>query len=542
MAFDLRDFRGKPLEWLLDLQVGSEVLRLAERPLDAPTGEQGGLAAYLPGLSFSGEVPDGVDPFSESPSGTSVDLTIHLPHSIPEAVERGFDLFAARGKLWQYSPTTGALLLVVAGVVRGVEYGLPGDPLTCSLEELEEDDSGLFPPADARVTLASWPNAAEKALGERYPWIIGSPGSLSSWVTPGLLVDTVGDLLLAASHPVQATTLGVVNDDDGTFATIAVTEVQDGLGRLVSIVDLTASGVTIDPEAPYFLQWGLAGGGLQKGDGSLLTGAGDVLRWMLSFSRLRVDFGRLAAALPSLNAYLIDTAIVCRPDARFAPWDWLSDNLLPLLPVSVRSSSEGFYPVLWRFDATPDMAVAHLEIPDAGGSSPRASLRTNVSFSSRDDVANELVLHYRHDPRLKTFTQRLVLTGDTLVAEADPDATLNLYCLVSRTRYRDPDGKPETWTKEDSTEVVEDSGTAGTVLAWWAQRHALQARLVGYTADVETVGHLEAGDVITVTHPALSWEGKVFLVEEVIRSRGGSWDLDLRAVEDAAQVRKGVPA
>jgi len=540
LAFDRRDFQGEPLEWLLDLEVGGEILRLAQRPLDAPTGVGGALAAYAKGLAFSGEVPDAVDPFSDTPSGSSVDLTLHIQHSIPAAVEQGFDLSAARGKLWQWSPTTGAVLLVVSGVLRGVEYRLPEDPLTCSLEELEEDDSGRFPPADARVTDGSWPNAAEKALSEYYPWILGSPGRLSSWVTPGLLVDTVGDLLLVAAHPVEATTLSIVNDDDGTSATIAVTEVDDGLGRIVSVVDLTASGVTIDPEASYFARWGATGGGLQKGDGTVLTGAGDVIRWMLTFSRLRVDYGRLAASLPALNAYRIDTAISARPDARFPPWDWLTDHLLPILPVSVRSSPEGFYPVIWRFDATADMAVAHLEVPEAGDSSPSASLRTTVSFSSRDRVANEITLHYRHDPRLDSFAKRLVLTGDQLVAEADHEAFLNLYCLTSRSRYRDADGNPETWQKEESTEVVEDDGTAGTILAWWAQRYALQARLVGYTADLQTIGHLEAGDVVTITHPGLSWTKKVALVEEVIRTGSSAWDLDLRLVEDPAQVRRGV--
>ena len=171
MPFDLRDLQGEALEWLLDLQVGEDVLRLAERPADAPTGSQGALEAYRAGLDFSGQVADSVDPFADTPSSRRVDLTVYLPEDLDPAnlVERGFDFSAARGVLWLWSPTTGALESIVSGVVRDVEYGQTGEPLTFSLEEVQEDDSARFPPADARVTLTSWPNASDKALSERYP-------------------------------------------------------------------------------------------------------------------------------------------------------------------------------------------------------------------------------------------------------------------------------------------------------------------------------------------------------------------------------------
>jgi len=539
VPFDLRDLQGEALEWLLDLQVGEDVLRLAERPADAPTGSQGALEAYRAGLDFSGQVADSVDPFADTPSSRRVDLTVYLPEDLDPAnlVERGFDFSAARGVLWLWSPTTGALESIVSGVVRDVEYGQTGEPLTFSLEEVQEDDSARFPPADARVTLTSWPNASDKALSERYPWVLGEPGGAGSYPAPGLLVDTVAEVLLVAGHPVAATSVWVINDEDASTASIAVTQARDGFGRLVSVVDLTGSGVTVDPEADYFVSWGSGGGGLEKEDGSLLVGAGDVLEWMLGFSSLRLDRGRTAAASVFLNTFRIDTVISTNPDSRFAPWDWIVDHLLPILPVTVRSSSDGFAPVVWRFDATADMAVAHLEVSP----SPRASLRSAVSYSPRDSVANELTLHFAQDPRADSYRKRTVLTGDPITAETDPDASLNLYCVASRTRYRDPRGRPETVPMEESTEVVWADATAAAILAWWAQRYALQARLVGYTADLEVVGSLEPGDVVTVTHPELSWSDRVFLVEEVVRTTAGAVDIDLRAVEDLAQTRKITP-
>lgn len=542
MAFDLRDLRGASLEWLLDLQVGEDVLRLAERPLDAPTGPQGALEAYRAGLDFAGQVADSVDPFADTPSSRRVDITAYLPDDLDPAdlVERGFDFSAARGVLWLWSPLTGALEAVVSGVVRGVEYGQTGEPLTFSLEEVQEDDSARFPPADARVTKTSWPNATEKALGERYPWVIGEPGTTGAtgaFPSPALFVNSTTDVLLVAGHVVAASAVWVINDTDSTAASVAVFNARDGAGRAVSVVDLTASGVTVDVDADYFVSWGSSGGGLQHDDGSLLAGAGDVLEWMLGHSSLRLDRGRTAAASVFLNTFRLDTIISASPDARFAPWDWIVDHLLPILPVTVRSSSDGFAPVVWRFDATADMAVGHLEVTP----SPRAALRTAVSFSPRGSVANELTIHYAQDPRADAYRGRAVLTGDTITAETDPDASLNLYCLASRSRYRDPYGQPESVPLEESSEVIWSAGTAAAVLAWWAQRYALQARLVGYTADLELVGSLEPGDVVTVTHPALSWASKVFLVEEIVRTTADGVDIDLRAVEDLAQTRKIAP-
>ena len=534
MIWDLRDLRGLPMEWLLELTSGGDTLRFAARPL-----EVGGVR-YSPGLTFSGEVEDGVDPMASTPSLRSVDITLRLemPLEAPVLVEEGFDLASARGRLSLWSPTSDRTELVVAGVVRGVEYGVAEDPITFSLEELAEDDSGLFPPLSARVGLDTWASPADSALGEYYPWILGEPGEGTYPVTPALFVDTAGDRLLVAAHPSEATSVLVLNDQDGTSATVAVAHVRDLRGRMVSLVDLTASGVTIDPEASYFIGWGVAGGGLMKPNGTLLVGAGDVLAWLLGYSRLRIDRGRLAAASVDLNAYRIDTALISDPDERFAPWDWISDHLLPILPVSMRSSSEGFYPLVWRFGATSDQAVAHLEIPDSGSSSPRASLRTSVSYSAREDVANELVLHFRHDPRQDKHLGRKILTGDPVLASAEKDASLNLYCAISRSRYRDPDGLPEVLVREVSSEVVWSAGTASAILQALAMRFAIQSRLVGYTADLETSGSLEPGDVVTVTHPALAWTRKVFLLEEIVRGVEGALDLDLLSVEDAAQTRK----
>jgi hypothetical protein len=527
----LRDLRGEPLEWLLDLVIGDDVLRFAQRPAEVATGIDGTAYRYEPGLSLQ-DVEDGLQLYATRPASKRVDITIDLPlgGNLPELVEGGLDVSSATGVLRLWSPSTDRLEVVVAGVVRGVEYGAPEEPLTFSLEEVEEDDAGRFPAEGARVTSTTWPNASSAALGERYPWVIGEPGAGTSYAGPALFVDTVTDRLLVAGHPVVATAVGVINDKDGTSDALAVLTAQDGLGRHVSIVDLTGSAVTIDPDASYYIAWGVSGGGLAGGDGAMMVGAGDVLRWMLSYSKLRIDHGRLAAVIQRLNVYRIDTVISADPEERFAPWDWIVDHLLPILPISVRSSSDGFAPVVWRYEATAEEAVAHIEAASGRDGVPRAVRRSSVSYSERSDIANRLTLSYAHDPRADSYTREATITGDP--AEVGGDVSLDLSCAVSRTRYTSPDGGRVSLVMEETSEAIWSSATAAAVLRWWARRYALQARLVGYTADREIAGHLEPGDVVTVTDPDLAWESKLFLVEEVLRSSGSSVDLDLRSIED----------
>ena len=534
MAFDLRDLRPMSLVWLLDIESGGDVIRLSTEPLEAPTGEQGAPVAYFPGLEFAEEVPETVDPFGDSPGLRSVDLSLYLDHlehidTLPALIDDGFDIASARGLLRLYGRTSGTVSTVVDGVFRGVEYGLPGDPLTCSLEEVTEDDPGLFPPADAKVTVATWPNASDKAIGERYPWVLGEPGEPGVYTGPGIFVDTTGgaELLLVAGHEVQASSVVIVNDSDNTFAVRAVTTTADGNGRFCSTVNLNASGITIDTGDDYFVRWGNAGGGLLKEDGALLRGAGDVVRWMLGYSKGRIDSGRVSAATPFLNGFQIDTVIQAPPDSRFSPWEWLADHLLPILPVDVRGGPGGHYLAVWRHEATGQDPATHIDV-DGG----RASLVSSVSYSDREDVANEIALSYKSDPRGNKYHGRAVVTGD--VDSADPDARSNLACIASRSRYRDSHGAPEVRVMEESSEVIWSDATAGAVLAWWAQRYALQARLVGYQADAEVCGHLEPGDRVTVTHSDMNWTAKPFLVESATLRLDGQALLDLREIVDPA--------
>ena len=117
----------------------------------------------------------------------------------------------------------------------------------------------------------------------------------------------------------------------------------------------------------------------------------------------------------------------------------------------------------------------------------------------------------------------------------DPEASSNLYCHTSRTRYRGADGLPQTIETQIATDVVWEDATANAILSWRSRKSALQAILVSYTVDAEIAGHLEPGDVVTVTDQGLDWSEYLFIVEQITWRSDGFIGLDLRSLVDAAR-------
>ncbi|MAH45431.1 hypothetical protein CMI37_06355 [Candidatus Pacearchaeota archaeon] len=569
MPFLPADFIGGDLHWLLDFVVKDTTLRFSRVPVSAtlPDGEEWD---YQAGLEFSEEFEDGINPFGSTPSEHSVEITLHASLLVDVAGEimKGYDLAAARGKLWLYEKNSKSAVLFLDGVVRSVEWGSIEEPITFSLEEVIADDAGLFPPPLAVIDRTSWPNAVEDVRGERYPWIFGAPGKAYSasaavaygYGSPAFLVDDTGGAqkLLIAGHHVAAGRVTLINDETGSVsATSLVTNDFDGRGHPIAWCDVASTGSggggAAEPDDKFFIKWhnyaGTEAAGVMMPDGTGMYGAGDVLRYMLSFSRLRIDHGRLAAAIPQLNQFRIDTAICCGPDERFTPWEWIEDHLSSILPVSWRISTGdqgGHYPVYWRFDATSHDAVANITATAEAHAADSINLHSEVvagtayrdgmaSFSPRSEVANEFTLDFQGDFKDGAYWGRRTLTGDHALAAQDDSVGSNFYCHISRTRYRGPDNLPQTVSMELTTDVVWDEATATAVLSWMSRRHAIQSIFVSYIVDAEVACHLEPGDMLLVTDAELKFTEYLFMVEQITWRSDRFLGLDLRSLTDAAR-------
>ena len=574
MGFLPSELIGGDLVWLFDFIVKDNTLRFARVPV-AATMPDGTVRDYMQGLEFSEELEDAINPFGASPSERSVEISLHasLIVDVAKEIMKGYDLAAARGKLWLYEKNSKSAVLFLDGVVRGVEFGGIEEPVTFSLEEVIADDAGLFPPVLAVIDPVSWPDAAEECRGERYPWIFGSPGKDYAdsanvgfgYGSPAYLVKkSATQKLLIAGHHVAASQVTVMCDETGTFnPTCTVENTFDGHGNEVAlcIVGATGSGGggVAETDDTFFVKWHNTGvpeaAGVMHPDRSALVGAGDVLRFMLKFSRMRIDHGRLAAAIPLLNQYRIDAAICCAPEKRFTPWEWIEDHLHSVLPISWRVSVGelgGHYPVVWRFDASSHDAVAHITAsaePHAADSLNRhrelthgnAHREGRVSFSSRSDVANQFTIEYQNDYKDGAHWGSKTLTGDQdlISAASDLDVGSNFYCHISRTRYRNADNLPQTVAMQIASDVIWSDGTAAAVISWLSRKHAIQSLFVSYIVNAEVACHLEPGDVITVTDAELEFQEYLFMVEQITWRSDRFLALDLRSLVDAARDMHG---
>ncbi len=528
MQFTPDDLRSGDFVWLLDLRVGGRTLYIAEEEVSAPVGPLGETIDYSAGLSFDGELARRADPFGDAPVSMPASIVVDPASAnldVPSLVAEGHLFAAARGRLRLWARGTTRTATRVDGVVAGFSYAFKDEPLAFELREDDRDDPGLFPPERARINGNTWPQAAENAVGQFPPWILGTPGLGSVYATQAPMCSTIAgfEKLLIAGHEVAASSVAVINDKDGTNATISVTTTSDGLGRTVSTVTIGGTAVTVDTEARYWIKWS-SGGGLVAPDGSAIRGAGDVWAWIMGYSRMRIDWARVHSAAPALNAYAIDMAITTQD--RFGPWDFVEDHLLPILPVSIRASDDGLYPAVYPLGAVS----ARVSLSDARG---EVEAVTDVSFSRREDVASAFVIQYAEDQRADTFSRRQVLTGDP--TDTDPDAVLNLYCVRSRNTYRGPDGEPDDIVDEISSEAIWDDATAAAVVLWRAQWRSTQQPLIGVSASPDVAGVLDVGDVVELTYSPFAISGRLFVVEEIGIQPGGFVGLDLRGLSDVAR-------
>ena len=69
--------------------------------------------------------------------------------------------------------------------------------------------------------------------------------------------------------------------------------------------------------------------------------------WALNQSSIGADIARWMASRAVLNTVKIAGYI---DDQKLSPWDWLRDEILPLIPLEVESGPEGTVPLVRQLD------------------------------------------------------------------------------------------------------------------------------------------------------------------------------------------------
>ena len=506
---------SEPFRWLLHLVIGGRDVYLSTRGPATVTAADGTVREFLTGYGL-GDYSRSVDLWSVSSSPRSQAFETLLDFDLALMVSRGAPLFAATGELsqWYEGTTWEQRRVVLRGFLIEPAYGAVDEPFAFSITEDPSDDREVVPPAswliEEGVTFIEAGNLGPDpgVVGQSYPLIIGAPGqALATGTTspaysddvagsPALLVQRDGtkvsatltqyDVLIAGGR-VGASSVKIINlTDTARVFTATPLAGVDALGQAYTYVNPTIGNIPFEGDELFAVWDPASGGGMRNpfGKGPLRS-AGDVIRWALQASSIRVDNSRLGE-LSVLDAFKIDTYI----NTPVSPWAWLQSEVLPVLPVTVGTGPDGIFVVPWLARAVvAEQAVAILE------DGRNVTRRSGLVYTAVGDVYNEITLRYAPNVATGAFAGRRTLGGYRYAAD-DPQTSPAYWCKRSQAIF----GR-RSFVIE--TSVIYDDATADAVVAHLARRYSHPRREVVFSAGRD-LDWLRPGDVVLVTDASVS--------------------------------------
>ena len=549
MAFKKAQLEAGQLVWLLDLQIRGKTYRFSTDIVEVSSGTDVGASSfnYRAGLEFL-EYEDVVGLLDAEASSREVSLSVMFQAGQQEGwaalSDTTRDVGQATGQLSLHlvGNTHIERELIVVGFLDSPTYGGISEPVSFTLQESDHLDPVLFPPTSAVASHVTWPQVSaganiltvdDSAREAFYPWVFGKPGTnppVSWWgqgsglfdSTPGLMVridvtaegnDTNAAKIVLAGHETWPDPDDVVPGSITIFSDkwanpqiqVPVHEV-DAAGRSVTVINMLSIGPTaldyITPGQELWVSWSGRGGVLNKDRTAPLYGAGEIITYLLEQSGLRVDTLRARAPLRSVDAYRLDFWT----NEQRSPIEIITEDILPILPLSPQQRTEGLSFVYWRWDATAEMASEHINIDTSFGD--RVS---PVEVSSIATIYNEITIEYARAGSDGQLKKRLTYTHENFAGHAN--VIFNQYALASFSRY----GKREAPIVQ--APAVERDDTAIAVLDWMIRFHSQARRSVSYRLQ-QRYQTLEPGDVITLTDSEIGFDATVCLVTSVVRAPG----------------------
>jgi len=495
---------------LLSIVFAGRVFYWASRGLVIESTENGPIQ-FEGGVSIDWK--DALALFNNSPPLVSVSMGLFFPVDVAELIAKGHDLGRATGEFSIYAldptkaaPTYEDRIVVFSGQVVDPEYGAHGEPVTLSLESNPFEDRTLIPSSTQRINAETFfvgPIEIQNP-GAYYPIVFGTPGVYEN--TAGALVSTTGSPayfvgfdglstnMLIAGHEVDADQVTIKNLTNPTTSICNVLTATDLLGQIYSYADYGATYVVGDD---MWCIWneptGQPKGGLlnDQHDGTR-TGAGELLTYFFRLSTIEQDRGRWRAVSDYLDQRFKFSGYINKP---CRPWDYIQQNMMPLLPLSVIATSDGLAPVIWRRDASKAQAVGYLT---AG---PNLSRVGPVSYYNQE-VTNEIRLNFGVNGQNEFNREMTVFGGETSDPELgvfDPTLTPDYFSTeYSRASFLRYGTNAETL----DTDIVLDNATAGEILEWKHRASCFPYRTITYNAAIR-YGFLRRGDVVLLTDQEL---------------------------------------
>ena len=383
------DLIGSSCVWLLEVDLGGTVYRFSSQPIEvlkdgAAIGFSGGLAAE------EIEYEETIDRGGLLTSMQSLSVEVVFPFDVAQARKQGRHLSTATAEVSLMPVRSGTALqpwagryVVTTGPVSQAQIGSPSKPsgwAAFSIAGDPDQDRGRLVQPEHRISaesvLVSWgtdDDQVQRNFGRPYPVVVGRPGVYrvggtvvsQASVTEGSPAYGVSynpagvtagyEVILIAGHHVACSGGGnlvhVKAKDLEESHNLEPVATYDKLGRPITIVNCPPGGsITTDwrNADEYWVSWGTSLQGEHTAHrnpfGSRpLHGAGDVLRFLLSKSTIPIDHAAFATAAPYLNALARVSTYYNDPEC--TPMEAV-EELLELLPVSIRRGPDGLYPIV----------------------------------------------------------------------------------------------------------------------------------------------------------------------------------------------------
>ena len=431
------------------------------------------------------------------------------------------------------------------GVITVQSWGNAAEPARFTIAPQDPaDDNSVWPPVTQTITDQTWYTAGglrdhdeDEVGGRAYPQVFGRMGLVTKRGGPAT-IDAVPAYCVRADAPVfvhetpfhgptgqqivitdfnvpppsplttyyliaghwiwphvRPATLDIVvtiHDNAGASSECYLYFAEDGRGQIVA---LAGDEVVPVPLAGTERWASFENGsmGNERYDGPMRD-AGELLSWILARTSREVDWRRSSAALRQLGAF----HLAGYWDQSCSPWRWGGDHLSELLPVSICGGPDGTYPLVWRWTASARDARVHLV------DGLNCTVEGDPVQEGEDEILSSSRITYATSLRTSsTYGEK------GWQPAPDPPTVHDSASLHTRRAALASGGRDELI---ETKIICDDAATADLVLAWrtWAFSAArTRLHVVGDGLFHRQLGHLEPGDVVTITSERLGYSERV---------------------------------
>jgi len=418
-------------------------------------------------------------------------------------------------------------MILMRGIVQEPQFGDPLEPdgfVSMSIEQDQLDSETPIIDQRLRIDSRFTGRHVDTAEGKAWPIVFGIPTGYS---TPAYVIKqgtgtSVGTLWMIGANEVQADKIKIQDDKFNSETLNVITEVDNNgnpFARVYFKMLLGYSGLALPltggwesgTTRSYWIAFNETdGGGMLNPFGSgILEGGGDICRWALSKTNQKIDYGAWAGLAPLLNKFKF-AGYINDPD--ISAWQWLAGNILPWLPISVRTGPNGLTPVLNQLHALTYLdPVVSIDIDDNAEFQRLGAVETTRTTA---DLVNQYSFSYAKLGYSQGYTKQVRVT-DIEVKNYDIRSD---YSTRSINLYGVKDGSGES-------DYVYDSDTAAMIALGQIARLSMPIRTLDISAPFN-YGYIKIGDIISVTSGTLFLKNLNSMVTQK-EWMGSHWRLQL---------------